>query len=95
VDLWEGERLESRPSGQKSGQAHVPVITSKAGLENTRDGLEAFAKAKEQSPRFKDYPVCHEFVEDPEEVLKVRLNVSSILLSLTDSCRGCPRRKAS
>lgn len=76
VDLWEGERLESKSLTScivifKEDMTDDGVVTSNAGLRETKKSLEAFMSAKAASPTYKDHPLYHELIEDPAEVLKV------------------------
>jgi len=49
----------------------MAVITSKEGLENTKESIESFMTAKNESERFKDYPTYHELEDDPAAASKV------------------------
>jgi hypothetical protein len=101
VDLWEGERLESMSLTSyivwsKEDVTDEGVITSDAGLQETKKSLEAFMSAKAASPTYKDYPLYHELIEDPAEVLKVRFSPETFRSGvLMNSYPECQKQKPS
>jgi len=70
------------------------VITTDEGLQRTKDGIEAFLAAKEKSPKYKDYPLYHELIEDPEKVLKVSTSRVNIVGRAEGQLSRMPRARA-